>query len=91
MIATFDPQGESPEPQDDPVDRALDDLRRRVHQLEADGKAAEGAALIIRELGAKQVLNSPDGDSITVDDGRRQMAAVLLYTEIVGLAPKEAA
>ena len=50
-------------------------LRRRVRQLEAEGKAVEAIALVETEATATKTLTSPAG-VLTVPDFARQMAAL---------------
>ena len=63
-------------------------LRRRVRQLEAEGKAREAVAMLLRELGATKILKSPT-ENLTVPDYRRSMAAVLVISSILDPIPPE--
>ena len=57
-------------------------LRRRVRQLEAEGKAVDAVALLETEAAAKKSLASPAG-VLTIPDFERQMAALRVGLEIL--------
>ena len=57
-------------------------LRRRVRQLEAEGKAVEAIAFVKAEAVATKTLTSPAG-VLTVSDFKRQMAALRVGLEML--------